>query len=117
MQPKKIYLVSSDSDTNFLVTDSYKTAVYYLINNEWITADFEVKDENNKWVAMKEYLGENWIDILLNQMSREEFNDLFQFDFSISEDEPYTMELIKERFSPPTHLTEEELHQLTSVNN
>lgn len=118
MQPKKIFFVFSDNDTDPIVTtDSYKAAVYYLIYNEWITADFEVQTEKYKWVTVKEFLGENWINVLLNEMDCEEFNDLFRLDFSINEDKLYTIELIKERFIPPTHLTEKELNQLTSVNN
>lgn len=79
----KVYIIHADIDGVIGVADSYKSAVQFLIDKEWITEDFEI------WNREKDYSRPLYaLEIKPEEIktwSINKFNDFFNGDFEIEE--------------------------------
>ena len=79
----KVYVIHEDNHGVIGVADSYESAIQFLIDDEWLTEDFEI------WNAEKDYsrplytLGIKLEEIKAWSISK--FNDFFNGDFYIGE--------------------------------
>ena len=79
-----IYIIHEDNHGVLGVADSYESAVQFLIDNEWLTKDFEI------WNAKKDYSRPLYaLEIKPEEIKTwniNKFNDFFDGDFYIEED-------------------------------
>ena len=79
-----IYIIHEDNHGVLGVADSYESAVQFLIDNEWLTEDFEI------WNRKKDYSRPLYaLEIKPEEIKTwniDKFNDFFDGDFYIEED-------------------------------
>ncbi len=93
----KVALVYYNGD--FLtVAKDYKTAVQFLIDNNYIAGDNKVRPpviiegmSNTYYLEgrVDEIVGENWMNIMINQWTPYDFNAFYNYLFEIIEEKVY----------------------------
>lgn len=73
----KVITINEESHGYIGLAKDYYSAVSFLINEYWLTADDEIWDEDKKTCRqVKDVLGEEWIDKILS-WDIENFNEFF----------------------------------------
>lgn len=79
----KVYIIHEDNHGVLGVADSYESAIQFLIDDEWITEDFEI------WNREKDYSRPLYaLEIKPEEIKTwniSKFNDFFSGDFYIEE--------------------------------
>jgi len=76
------------------VAQSYRSAITFLLEGKHLTSYTATsRPFNGKWGReVEETFGENWKDIILNELDINTFNEIFDGAFYLSEEEVYTNE-------------------------
>lgn len=85
-----IYIIHEDNHGVLGVADSYESAVQFLIDNKWLTEDFEIWDReeyHSRPLYALEIKPEE-----IKAWNIDKFNDFFDGDFYIEEDNLITNE-------------------------
>ena len=85
-----IYIIHEDNHGVLGVADSYESAVQFLIDNKWLTEDFEILDRE-EYCSRPLYA----LEIKPEEIKAwniNKFNDFFDGDFYIEEDNLITNE-------------------------
>ena len=85
-----IYIIHEDNHGVLGVADSYESAVQFLIDDEWLTEDFEILDRE-EYCSRPLYA----LEIKPEEIKAwniNKFNDFFDGDFYIEEDNLITNE-------------------------
>ena len=82
-----IILIYADDYGLVGVASNYYNAVKWLIANSWITDNTEICVGNNEysyeWASLKDTLGENWADKMLDLWDIDSFNDYWEDMFHL----------------------------------
>ena len=74
-----VILIHEDSHGLVGVANNYYNAVKWLIAKDWISDNTEISIGENEysyeWASVKNTLGENWADKMLDQWDIDDFND------------------------------------------
>ena len=79
-----IYIIHEDNHGVLGVADSYESAVQFLIDNEWLTEDFEIWNSEEYYSRPLYALEIKPEEIKAWNINK--FNDFFDGDFYIEED-------------------------------
>ena len=79
-----IYIIHEDNHGVLGVADSYESAVQFLIDNEWLTENFEILDREEHYSRPLYALEIKPEEI--KAWNIDKFNDFFDGDFYIEED-------------------------------
>ena len=78
--------VSEDNHGFLCVAKDYQSAVMWLIGSNWLYDNFDVCDnDTDEWRSLKEVLGEDWADIILEKWDLPNFNYFFDGCFYLKE--------------------------------
>lgn len=83
----KVIVIEAQGDGWIAVAKDMKSAIKYLIKNEWIKKD-DTYFINYHWISIIEKFGENWEDNISN-VSIDEFNKFFRHLIYLEEEEIY----------------------------
>ena len=79
-----IYIIHEDNHGVLGVADSYESAIQFLIDNKWLTEDFEIWDRKGYYSRPLYALEIKPEEIKAWNINK--FNDFFDGDFYIEED-------------------------------
>ena len=79
-----IYIIHEDNHGVLGVADSYESAVQFLIDNEWLTENFEILDREEYYSRSRYALEIKPEEIMTWNINK--FYDVFDGDFYIEED-------------------------------
>ena len=80
---KVIAVYDSDGCLLFLAKD-YKTAVDNLFGQQYIRETDEIMIDGH-WTTIRDYFGEDGLDIMASVWDKDDFNEFWQGDFEIKE--------------------------------
>ena len=70
----------------------YKSAIMLLANSGWLSDWTEINtNDEREWACLKDSLGDEWLVSIL-AWSIEDFNDFWDWDFYLAENEVYDYE-------------------------
>ena len=72
------------------VARNYEAALYFLLNQKWISDEVEVYDDDDEVVTIDEYLGNNWFEKQL-EWTISDFNAFWVGHFSLSKCPVYSV--------------------------
>ena len=84
----KVILVNEDWHGQIGVAKTYKDAVHYLIDNDWLNEKSEITKEDEEWISIKEVYGDQWQEEILS-LDIDKFNTIFLDMFLLCEVEVY----------------------------
>lgn len=91
----KVITINEENHGYIGIAKDYYSAISFLINDYWLTADYEIYNEDRgNWVRICECLGEDWVDKILS-WDIENFNEVFGIGYiNLTEEEviEYTRE-------------------------
>lgn len=80
-----VILINEDNHGLVGVANNYYNAVKWLIAEDWISDTTEIcvgeNEYSYEWKPLKEVLGEDWADKMLEQWDIENFNDYWEGSF------------------------------------
>lgn len=71
---KTVCLIYEEDHAMIGVAKDYKSSIDFLINEDWLCGSNYCCDDNEKERTLKEFLGENWENIIKNEWDIEDFN-------------------------------------------
>ncbi len=78
--------VYEDSHGFLCVAKDYQSAVKWLIGSNWLDDTVDVCDnDTDEWHSVKEMLGEDWADTIVEKWDVRNFNDFFDGCFRLEE--------------------------------
>ena len=90
---KKVIVIEEDGHGIIGVAKDYKSAVHFLINNEWLSNHTDMYDnETKEYIEVESLLGEDWKDIILNEWDIDTFCKKFDSVFFLTEENVYMAE-------------------------
>ena len=90
---KKVIVIEEDGYGIIGVAKDYKSAVYFLINNELLLNHTDMYDnEKEEYIEVEDFLGEDWKDIILNEWDIDTFCEKFDGVFFLTEEDVYIAE-------------------------
>lgn len=82
-----VILINEDAHGQIGIALNYYHAVLWLINKHWIYGSLEVwSKERDCWVSLKEELGEDWADKMIDLWTVEDFNSFWDGAFYLESD-------------------------------
>ena len=84
-----VILVNEDNHGLLTVAKDYKSAVKFLIGNEWIKESMEVWHEDGTYRCLDEFFGEDVLDIITEKWDIDSFNTFWDGSFFLNEVEVY----------------------------
>lgn len=78
-----VIVIYEDNHGMIGIAKDYESAINFLLQNHWLDSEFEIMDENYKWVALKD-LNVSIGDI--RQMDIDKFNEFFDGCFYLDID-------------------------------
>jgi len=88
-----VILINEDNHGLIGVANNYYNAADWLIINDWISDTTEIcigEDEHSyRWKPLKDVLGEDWEDKMLDQWDINDFNDYWEGSFYLERVEVY----------------------------
>lgn len=82
-----VILINEDNHGLIGVANNYYNAAKWLIANNWISDDTEICIGENEygyeWKPLKDVVGEDWEDKMLDQWDINEFNDRWEGSFHL----------------------------------
>lgn len=84
----QVVKISEDNHGFLGVAKDYKSAIQFLIEEDWINEATEIYvDVEGGWIRLDEYF-DDW-EFEIKNMSRESFDDLFYENFSLEDIDVY----------------------------
>ena len=83
-----VIVIYEDNHGMIGIAKDYESAINFLLQNHWLDSEFEIMDENYKWVALKD-LNVSIGDI--RQMDIDKFNKFFDGYFYLDIDTVWGM--------------------------
>ena len=85
-----ILIKSLGNDTPIQIAKDYKSAVDYLLNNNWISDATEVAVTTHNgdflyWGELKDVFGEGWFDMMRDNWDIDNFNDYWAGHVTLKE--------------------------------
>lgn len=82
-----VILINEDNHGQIGVALNYYNAVLWLIKKRWIYGSMEVWSERlDDCVPLKEELGEDWADEMVERWTPDDFNSFWRGDFYLESD-------------------------------
>ena len=78
----KIVLIDEENHGLIGIADSYKSALLYLINENWNNDYTDIYVGNNEWKRISEVFGEDWLDKMM-EWDIPNFNEYWEGSFHL----------------------------------
>lgn len=88
---KEVYLIEEENHGIIGVAKDYPSVIDFLIDSNWLDENFEVWVNDGEYLTqtIKEQLGEDWVAIMKNDWSIEQFSNYFDGCFYLTTEEVY----------------------------
>ena len=83
-----VIVIYEDNHGMIGIAKDYESAINFLLQNHWLDSEFEIMDENYKWVALKDL---NVSIGNIRQMDIDKFNKFFDGCFYLDIDTVWGM--------------------------
>ena len=84
----RVVTIEEDNHGMIGIAKTYADAVYFLVNNDWLSALTEIYCSDEVYRTVIEDLGENWLEVMLD-WSMEKFCEYFEGYFYLDSIEVY----------------------------
>lgn len=84
----KVISINEENHGYIGVAKDCKSAIDFLIKNDWLESFSEVYSEDRGYIEVKDAFGENWVEVVMN-MNIDDFNYNFEGLFELDEREVY----------------------------
>lgn len=86
----RVVVIHEDNHGMIGLAISYKNAVKFLIENNWLDGRTEIVQEDDTIITVQEDLGEDWQNVIIEKWnSFARFNEYFEGLFHLGKEEVY----------------------------